>query len=213
MKTHTDEELKEILRKHELWLKGEAGGERANLSSANLRSADLRFADLSYADLRSADLRSADLSYADLRSANLSSANLRFADLSFADLRSANLRFADLTEVKNIIFPMACPDTGAFIAWKKVRGNLIVKLEIPEDARRSSSTGRKCRCDKAIVLDIQKIDGTSAECSSAYSMHAPDFEYKVGNAVEVSDFCPNRWEECAAGIHFFINRQEAVNYE
>lgn len=27
-----------------------------------------------------------------------------------------------------------------------------------------------------------------------------------------SDFCKNRWEECAAGIHFFMNRKEAVDY-
>ena len=100
------EELKEIIRKHQLWLTTDPDGEKADLRyadlrSANLRSADLRYADLrsanlSYADLRYANLRSADLRYADLRSADLSYANLRSADLRSANLRSADLRYANL---------------------------------------------------------------------------------------------------------------------
>lgn len=31
-----------------------------------------------------------------------------------------------------------------------------------------------------------------------------DFVYKVGEMVSVDDFCKNRWEECAAGIHFAL---------
>nr|DAE41777.1 MAG TPA: hypothetical protein [Caudoviricetes sp.] len=38
------------------------------------------------------------------------------------------------------------------------------------------------------------------------------FIYKVGEIVTVDDFDDNRWNECSTGIHFFINRQEAVNY-
>ena len=59
MKTYTQDQLKEIIAKHQLWLDDEEGGERANLSSANLCSANLSSADLSYANLRYADLRSA----------------------------------------------------------------------------------------------------------------------------------------------------------
>ena len=51
MKKMSAKKLKEVLKKHELWLKNEPGGELANLSFANLS-----FADLSFADLRSADL-------------------------------------------------------------------------------------------------------------------------------------------------------------
>ena len=49
-------ELKNILKKHELWLNGEEGGERANLTGANLRGADLTEADLTGADLTGAKL-------------------------------------------------------------------------------------------------------------------------------------------------------------
>ncbi|MBA5249328.1 MAG: pentapeptide repeat-containing protein, partial [Gammaproteobacteria bacterium] len=47
MRTITDEELKEILAEHELWLiSGRTKGERANLCMANLEGENLRGADL-----------------------------------------------------------------------------------------------------------------------------------------------------------------------
>jgi len=95
-------ELNEIIRLHGLWLAGNDGGVRANLSGANLSGANLssailRYADLSSAILSSADLSSADLSGADLSSAILSSADLSSADLSGANLINANLSSADLS--------------------------------------------------------------------------------------------------------------------
>jgi hypothetical protein len=56
MKTFTVDELKEILRKHKMWLLDADGGEQANLTSADLKSVDLRSADLTSANLTSADL-------------------------------------------------------------------------------------------------------------------------------------------------------------
>jgi hypothetical protein len=81
MKTFTVDELKEILRKHKMWLLDADGGEQADLTSADLKSVDLRSADLTSANLTSADLRSADLTSANLTSADLTSANLTSADL------------------------------------------------------------------------------------------------------------------------------------
>ena len=109
--------------------------------------------------------------------------------------------------------PMACPDSGEFIGWEKCRGGYIVKLKILEDAKRSSATGRKCRCNKALVLEIQNEDGTEAAVSLAHSDYDVNFVYRIGETVEVEDFCEERFEECAPGIHFFINREEAVNYD
>jgi len=83
--------LDEILRKHDLWLEGQEGGERADLRSANLCYANLSYANLCYANLSYANLRSANLSYANLCYANLSYANLRYANLRSADLSYANL--------------------------------------------------------------------------------------------------------------------------
>ena len=93
--------LKEILKKHKLWLEGDKGGERADLWGADLRGANLWGAnlcgaDLCRADLRGANLCGADLCRADLCKADLSNAYLRKADLRGADLSNAYLRKADL---------------------------------------------------------------------------------------------------------------------
>ena len=166
----------------------------ANLSDADLSDADLRCADLRCANLCGADLCGADLSDADLRCANLSGANLSDADLCVA---------------KGCY--LSCPTEGSFIGWKKASGH-IVKLRIPEDARRSSATGHKCRCDKAYVMEIQNMDGTRATEDTVRSDHDQNFVYTVGATVEVPDFDDNRWSECAPGIHFFIDRRAAVEY-
>ena len=206
-------DLKKILEEHLLWLNGK-GGRRADL-----RRADLRRADLSDADLRGADLRDADLRGADLRRADLSDADLSDADLSRADLRDANLHCAYLSNtfidqmmwnIYTAFYQLQCPESGSYIGYKKARG-LIVELEIPADAQRSSATSRKCRASKAKVLSITDIDGNPGydQVSSDYDS---DFVYARGETVEVSDFDDNRWNECSTGIHHFITREEAVKY-
>ena len=187
--------LQEILDKHLKWLRGEDGGERADLCGANLCDADL-----CDADLRGANLCGADLCDADLRGANLCGANLRDADLRGA----RNTMLA-------AFYPLQCPETGAYTAYKKAN-NLIVQLEIPADARRSSATSRKCRADKAIVMSITNRDGTDAGITSVKSNYTQDFVYTVGETVTVDNFDTDRWRECAPGIHHFITRQEAVDY-
>ena len=181
----------------------------ADLYDANLRDANLRDANLSDADLRGANLRDTDLRCADLCGANLYGADLRGADLRGANLYGADLRGADLRDAKGCY--LSCPTEGSFIGWKKASGH-IVKLRIPEDARRSSATGHKCRCDKAYVMEIQNMDGTKATEDTVRSDHDKDFVYTVGATVEVPDFDDNRWSECAPGIHFFIDRRAAVEY-
>ena len=186
----------------------------AYLCDADLRDADLYGADLCDANLRSANLsganlRDADLRCADLCGANLCDANLRGADLRGANLYGADLRGANLRNAKGCY--LSCPTEGSFIGWKKASGH-IVKLRIPEDARRSSATGHKCRCDKAYVMEIQNMDGTKATEDTVRSDHDKNFVYTVGATVEVPDFDDNMWSECAPGIHFFIDRRAAVEY-
>ena len=161
---------------------------------------------LSCADLRGADLRHADLSCADLRG----------ADLRGADLYGAYLYGAKLPEL-TIAQTSILPDEGDVIGWKKAFADddtpVIVKLLIPSDAKRSNSTGRKCRASKAQILDLQDKQGNSLPPDTiAYSSYDPDFTYKKGETVHVEDFDTNRWDECAPGIHFFITRIEAVEY-
>lgn len=136
---------------------------------------------------------------------------LRGADLYCANLRGAKL--SELTIAKTSILP----DEGDIIGWKKAialdGARIIVKLLIPSDAKRSNSTGRKCRASKARILDLQDMQGNSLPPdTTAYSSFDPDFTYRKGETVHVEDFDTDRWNECAPGIHFFITRIEAAEY-
>lgn len=106
---------------------------------------------------------------------------------------------------------MACPSEGAFIGWKKV-DVYLVKLEIPEDAKRSSATTNKCRCDKAKVLEVVSlITNESIKCVINVKFQYR-LVYEVGKTVYPDSFDDDRWNECSHGIHFFINKQDAINW-
>ena len=189
-------ELDKMLILHDKWLRHEKDGLRADF-----REVDLRWTDFRWTDLRLADFRGADLRGADLRGANL---------------RGTDLRGTDLRGTKGIP-PIACPEKGEFIGFKKAYdtrdgGNVIVELLIRKTAKRSSATTRKCRCSKSKVLSITTLGGIPMHDTVAKSMHDSEFTYTVGQTVEVKDFDPDRWNECAPGIHFFITRQEAVDW-
>ena len=154
-----------------------------------------------------------------LGGADLRGAYLGGADLRGAYLRGADLRGADLGGAENVPFiPMVCPTDGEFIGWKKVHDNgitYLVKLLILKDAKRSSATGRKCRCSKARVLDISALlDGKEGpkEYKIINTSYYPYVTYEVGKVVEPDSFDDDRFNECSHGIHFFIDKQEAIDY-
>ena len=170
----------------------------AHLYGADLRIADLSVANLYGANLAHADLRGANLSGADLTGANLAHADLRDANLAHADLRDANLAEAVLDE-KTVLdevrydettafFKPCCPVEGSFIAFKKAINNqshVIVKLQVPALAQRSSATSRKCRISEAKVISITSLDGIK-HFKKARAMYDDSFLYEVGNTVNVN---------------------------
>ena len=188
-----------------------------NLTGANLASAILIGANLKDANLKNANLYRADLSWANLEGADLTNANLEYAILYSANLdgsfvAGAKVHGSNLNGAKNIPFILqSCPSEGAFTAWKKVDGYFLVKLQIPEDARRLSATSRKCRCDKAMVLDITSLDGET-HFDEVVNNNYKKTIYKVGEMVYPDSFDENRWNECSHGIHFFVNKEDAINY-
>lgn len=118
---------------------------------------------------------------------------------------------------------MKCPETGSFCGYKKTKyldeydsytcvRNAIAVLLIPEDAKRSSAFGNKCRCSKAKVIDIYDLE-TGKRVKKAWSLFDTFFSYHVGETVEVKDFDEDRWHECAPGIHFFMTEKEAMAYQ
>jgi hypothetical protein len=191
----------------------------ANLAGVNLTGADLTGADLAGADLAGADLAGANLRVADLAGANLTGANLRGANLTVADLAGADLTGADLTgadlagadltgadlpEITNARLKIT-PE-GRFTAWKQLRDGIICELLIPADAKRSNSTGRKCRAEKAVIVKLSKA---GKDVGIGYSLYDSEFAYQLGETVTAKTWEENRWIECGGGIHFYITREEA----
>jgi hypothetical protein len=186
MKTISADELKIILQSHKNWLEAKPNGKRADLSEADLCGANLRRANLS--------------------EANLSEANLSEANLSEANLSEANLSEANLSGVINFPEMSILPDEGDVIGWKKCQNGVIVKLLIPAQAKRSNATGRKCRAEYVKVLEV--IGSNKGVSSYDYTT-----TYTIGAEVRCDQWCEDRWQECAGGIHFFITRREAENYQ
>ena len=193
MKRYTRAELDLIIELHLKWIRGEEGGKRADLYGANLYGANLYGANLSRANLYGANLHGANLSRANLYGAGLHGAR-------------------NIDKALNLFYPIACPEYGSFIGWKRCKDGKIVKLEILGDAKRSSATGRKCRCSAAKVLEIQSEDGTASDATEAVSGWDKSFVYHLGEVVSAENYCNDRWQECAAGIHFYITREEAVRH-
>lgn len=189
----------------------------ADLSSAELICSNLRKAKFIGADLTRADLHGASLFRADLRNANLTRANLYGANLADVKIKGTVFHETSFLLAKNIPndIPLACPPTGEFIGYKKALAldgkAVIVCLKIPKDAARLSAGGPKCRCDKAEVIDITSIDGKK-KYDEAVSSFDKTFLYRTGEKIHIENFCKDRWSECSSGIHFFVDRKQAVDY-
>ena len=181
-----------------------------NLSNVNFCSSQLVNVLLDDCNLQNANLKNANLERASLRRANLTKVDISGARLYAAVLENAildNIIFNDKTEN----FRIHCPEQGAFVAYKKGLDNLIIKLLIPSDAKRVSSTMNCCRCDKAKVLEIKNFEGTKF-FDEAWSTVAENFCYKLGEWVYAENFNEDRWYDSTGGIHFWMTEDEAKAY-
>jgi hypothetical protein len=174
----------------------------ATPSGLHMRAA-LEQATAADANLADAYLAGAYLAGANLAGANLAGANLADAYLAGANLAGANLagaKGADIAIARTRILP-----EGDLIGWKKCKDDVIVKLRIPADAKRSHAFGRKCRAEYADVLEV-----IGAEVGIA--MHDYKTEYRVGQRVTPDSFDENWQDECSNGIHFYITKLEAEHH-
>ena len=80
-----------------------------------------------------------------------------------------------------------------------------MRVLIPAKAKRSSATGRKCRAEFVKVLEV-------VGAKEGVSSHDVKVVYKKGATVKAHKWGADRFEECAGGIHFFLTRIEAENY-
>jgi uncharacterized protein YjbI with pentapeptide repeats len=182
----------------------------AYLRGAVLYSALLYEAKLRNAYLQGADLRYANLEGADLRKSKLRGADLRGAYLSGANLAGANLEGAELSEATLPDFQI-CPEDKMFIGWKKVAGDVILKLEILGQST-SSLVGRKCRASKVMPTEAYNMNGEPVAETEFTSIYNENFKYVIGKVSEATNYDDDIRIECASGIHFFITREEAEKF-
>ena len=125
--------------------------------------------------------------------------------------------------------PVYCPKEGSFIAYKVVRTvkddtikskKYLIKLLIPEDAQRTSGyfSDGKCRASKVIPLEIRGEDGKKYDSAinnlpfySLASVKDP-IVYRVNTIVEADAYDGHRSITCTNGIHFFLDRQTAMDF-
>lgn len=211
--------LNEVLAAHLRWLDEQTNDEdRADFSEMTLGGVDLRGALLFGADFHGANLFGACLVNANLSRADLTGTSFKGAILHNTYMRGA---------VGDPQIPIACPDTGSFIAWKRCvritadmtsdsmhgwKNSVIVKLLIPEDARRTSNQMGECRADKAVVLEMQSLDGEVLPDKAALSIYDKSTPYVVGETVYAKGYTGERFTQWTPGIYFYITRQEAVDY-
>ena len=119
----------------------------------------------------------------------------------YSNLRNANFQNSNLEGAKLPDFQIT-PEEGSFIAYKKVDTG-VIKLLIPEDAKRTSTlVSRKCRASHVKVLE-----------GSGKSIYTETpLEYKEGEVVYVDAYDDDIRVQCTSGIHFFMTRKEAEEY-
>ena len=188
--------LKEILKKHELWLLGDKAGEHADLHCANLEGANLNYvnlsgANLNHVNLSGANLIRANLTYTNLSGANLSSASLWNANMEDTDLCGANLSGANLSGANLHAANLFCANMeGVSLSGANIEG---VNLSGAKNLLSPISYLKKNfkRTDEGYIV---------YKCfNNMYS--APDkWDISIGSVIE-EEVNPNRTTPCGCGIN------------
>lgn len=195
-----------------------------DLSRATFEKCNLRGADFSGSKLDNVAFYKNDLVGMKLCGCLARGCSFRFQDMTDIDLRGTNIYASVLEDALNqdkvIVdddtkwYKMRCPEIGeAFVAWKCCTDLRVVMMLVPRDAKRCMATMETGRAERVKVLKITSID-ESENYSWAQSTVDPNFYYDVGKWLEPANgFEEDRWKDSSAGIHFFLDRQQCVDYQ
>lgn len=141
--------------------------------------------------------------------------NTETATFKNAVLKGVNVSDCDFSErltegAKKLTAYLCCPEEGSFIAWKKCKDDLLVKLLIPERAARTGKNSRSCRSSEAKVLEI--IDSHGFSHNEAFSLYDESLVYRKGNSIYPKEPFDDSLFHNGSGIHFFLSRKEAEDY-
>ena len=90
--------------------------------------------------------------------------------------------------------------------YKKTKEGVVITAEIPAGAIVFCINGSKCRTNKAKITDMAGHD-------VLHSKYDNNFEYRLGQEIEIKDFDLMYNVECTSGFHFFRTRKEAEEYK
>ena len=191
---------------------------RATFDNCNLHATDFHNSMMDHVAFYDCDIKEMKLNNCLVRGASFRGNDMEGIDLSGANIYAAVLE--DATNQDKVIidddtrwYKMRCPEEGPFIAWKCCTELRVVQLLVPADAKRCQATMETGRVSKAKVLSIKSIDETQ-KWDWAQSTVDPDFYYEVGKWIEPANgFQEDRWKDSSPGIHFFMERQQCVDYQ
>jgi hypothetical protein len=154
-----------------------------------------------------------NLSGAYLSGVNLSGADLSGVNLSGAYLSGAYLSGVKINDPEKIKkFYWILPEQGSFEAWKKLADNCIAKILIPAKAKRTCNLrNRKCRAEYVKTLAIWDAEGKNIN-EGTNGTHEKKIKYTVGKITKADKFDDSISEDCSHGIHFFLTKQEAIDW-
>lgn len=213
---------------------------KTDLRDADLRGTRLVSANLECANLSGANLEGANLEYANLTEARLSGAkrkNIEFIRGKILGTPIIAYKYVKKDMVVKVSL-VGCLCTDLI----KVSVPMIMKLKIPAGSVVFCINGGKCRTNKAEALELIRHDPSMAnivhpmfmqrfadksmwgeeafkvelidylEDEPAYSSYDYDFKYRLGKAKKVVDFDLQYNIECSTGIHFFMTKEEVMDY-
>ena len=187
--------------------------ERIDLGKSDIVCTSFNNCVLTGASFVVANAKCCDFSNAILKDASFAGSELHGACFDGADLKGACFEGANLTNVsligaKNVpFFPTYLPE-GEFIGWKPLPGDVIAKIKIMEDSKRSRALEEICRCDKCIVLEFQDIKGNKLE-ETEFS-YCNLGVYTIGEFSHSGYWDEDRWNPYG-GITFYVAKQSAIN--
>ena len=95
----------------------------------------------------------------------------------------------------------------------ELQRNIIVKLEVPENAQRVYCNKLKIRVSEAKVVGFYNLDGSAIpDDTEVVSFYDSKFKYKIGETVKPEKKFDNTNGLCGSGIHGYIDFVDAVKY-
>ena len=143
--------------------------------------------------------------------------NFTHADFTHANLHEATLADCDLSDITISYDTIGLQDApeGELVGWG-MKHNYLIKMIIPKTAKRSWATTRKLRAEYVIVESIiDTMGGRPVDTIDHYSDHRKGYSatvYTVGQTTMPDKWDDDRWNECSHGIHFFLDKREALTW-